>query len=336
MDKLFKEIKTMVKGQLIDDLFEEYREAPYKSREQEVIQKYSQLLGLQEEEIIEIIKKKIQREKNKNNNNAHNGFNAQLFWQLKRNFILALSQKLDEARVPSDDDLFGRYYPTKIRIWREKAILDMLFYLSEIGRGKFTPDLRYNILEVNPEEKLAILQVIYYGQMWNGKTIVRKNYYLLGLTEKNRIFTHSITGKQAWSILRHNSCDHEWQPIINKLLFGVKRVIRQGEIGFIPESPLMRDYMAKVVNEKGKEEERRYGSHLVKGKFYFKYIEKPKRRKKFFHRELLSDKYYITYVLDPIAIHERNQHDPLHLKGVFKLVKAYKAREWDFSEGVRD
>ncbi len=331
---------AMNKGQLINELFKEFKEAFCKEKEKEVIQKYSQILNLKETEIEEIIRKKVRREKNKKLTN--NVFNPQVFLQLKKDFISALSQ---EFNIEYPWDIFARRYDVKIDEWRKKAILSMLFYLTKIGRGRFHEEylisnangqmqaLQYKVIKVNTRERLALLQVLFWEKQWNDVLLMRRNYYLIGLTEKNRIFTHPLSGKQAWNIARYG----KWQPKINKMLFGAKRVIRQGEIGFIPlRRKSEREYIQKLINEKGEEEERWYGSHLVKGKFYFHHVKNPQKKRKDLHYDPFSDKYHITYVLDPVAIHERNQHDPLHLKGVFKLVKAYDGGEWNFSGRVRD
>ncbi len=301
------------RGKLINEMFHEWREADHEYEKEKIQKKYKKLLNVKKEEIDEIIQKKIKREKLKRKPLFPNF--SQEYKKLKEDFILALTKDFEKNEsniIPKDK------FEIKIAQWRKNAILNMLFFLSRIGRGNFVEEytdfdeknrgsfLRYNIIGLNPAEKLAILQVFWYAQ-WKSKeySTKRKNYYIIGITEKKRVFTHPISGHHAWRIVQY----YEWQPVINRLLFGDEDVIRQGEVGFIP---VKKKGMEKVINEKGEEKEERFGSHVVKGKFYD------------------------DFVLNPVAIHLRNQHDTLYLQGIFRVVKAKEKPEWDFSQRVRD
>jgi len=232
----------------------------------------------------------------------------------KKMFLLALSEPISENERNWKGYGMGG--------WRENAIKEWLFYLTEKGRANFREwdsfdkknrgsFCKINLLAVDTENQMALIQVFWYAQ-WKSKehSTSRKNYYIVGLTETKRTFTHSISGQLAWSIVKLFRKGKSFKDKFEKWAFGKKIEYHQGEIGFVKIRKL-------------KELESLKSNRIVIGRHIIVADEVYKHGK-----DIIVRNFSIFH----------NQHYPIEVKDneFYKVVVAKREKEWKFSERVGD
>lgn len=248
-------------------------------------------------------------------------FRCQTFKELKSNFIKALSEPLVEQELN-----FGIYSELEIDYKRKKAILDFLNFRAGGGfrerenfdlknRGDF---VKFNILLLDTERKLAVIQGFQYLQ-WKSKehSTSRKNYYLVGLTEEGRAFTHVLTGQIAWKLQDLWRSGQNWYEAFLKWAFGFKtteNLIIQGDVALCPVKP-------QPLKFESVTEFKINGSHVIFGLLE---VDRSKQIVKVTH-----DRAYL--------VHLRNQHETKTLQvGYYKYSVMKEGSLWNFSKAIRD
>lgn len=242
--------------------------------------------------------------------------------QMKENFVKALSTAIDNKQ-------FGHYGELQVSEQIKYDILKWLNIRARDGFREITDFDRknrgyfivFNILLLDHERKLAILQGFQYLQ-WRSKefSTMRKNYYIVGLTEENRTFTHFITGQLAWklqSLWKNN--DKDWFKQFLKWAFNLKddkiadSLILQGDVAVYPCKRPKGQHVSKEIIEINK-------SHYIKG-------------------DLVDYGNNVFEVRNNIAylVHARQQHNTKIIQpGVYAFAVMREAKFWDFSGQIKD
>lgn len=246
--------------------------------------------------------------------------------KLRKRFVEALS-----SPVPSE---YHRDFGYLISNEAISKCNDIINYLNFRAPGQFEEYVdfdekrrggyvKFNLLLLDHEKKLAIIQGRQYLQ-WKSveHSTSRHNYYLVGLTEEGRTFTHPIPGQIAWRLVELWDRNKDWYDAFLRWAFKVddsSRIIRQGDVALI-------ELKKKPVglNWTSQNKVKINNSHEIHGDVMFAQN---------------GEKHYIIVPNDSIVtlVHLRNQHATIQIKpGIYRIGIARSAALWDFSGRVVD
>ena len=141
----------------------------------------------------------------------------------------------------------------------------------------------------------------------NGFARIRKNYFLIGRNEDNSIFAHSISGRKIHAAIKKGNC-----PVYaaQTWIFGAEysKVIRQGDIAFIPTKKKISGFEGKILLE---------DSHELK-----------------FQQGIREDEN--LYVKNFSCKHLQEIHPDVNGKGTYKVVIGKRAEFWNFAAPTAD